>query len=369
MTFTYRCYALWLMFVGLLSASLPAQTLAGVWQGTLPVDHDARVVVRLDSPAGGSLRGTFQWVDRDVAGVPFSSVMMHSGELAAESDVLHVSFRGTLSPNGQTLAGTWTQEQKSYPLTLMRTAPGQAWKRGGATVAAMDAKADPAFEVASIRSSAPDAKGHRYDLRTRDFGAHNVSLVDLVKFAWQLRDRQISGVPTWMGEEKFDITAKPDTPGQPSVDQCRVMLQKLVAERFGFRFHTVQQNFPVYALTLTGPHPALIRSNPSLNSYGISLKQAPGSDTTQIRFTDENIPEFVGVLMNFIDRQIVDETGLNGAFDFTMVLPASALDSPDSGERASAFLRAVQPLGFRLVPKSAEVPVMVIDQVEHPSAN
>jgi len=34
--------------------------------------------------------------------------------------------------------------------------------------------------------------------------------------------------------EKFDIGAKPDKPGMPSVKQMKVMLQKLLAERFSF---------------------------------------------------------------------------------------------------------------------------------------
>lgn len=370
LTFPHRWFTICILFLSLLTVALHGQTLNGVWQGTLPVDHDARIVMRLDLAADGAARGSFQWVDRDIAGVAFSSVKLHDGELVAESDVVHVSFHGKLSADGQSLIGTWMQDQKSYPLTLMRTAPEQAWHHGGVAVAAMAKTADPTFEVASIRQSAPGTKGHRYDIRTRDFGAHNASLSDLVKFAFPVRTRQISGAPAWMDEEKFDITAKPDAPGQPSVEQYRTMVQKLLAERFGFRFHMVQQNFSVYALTLAGPHPGLNKSNPGLNSYGISLKQDPGGDTTQVRFTYETMPEFVDVLMNFIeDRQIVDETGLSGEFDFAMVLPTGALDSPDSGERASAFLRAVQPLGLRLVPKSAPVPVMVIDQVTGPSPN
>ncbi|WP_047490100.1 TIGR03435 family protein [Terriglobus sp. TAA 43] len=370
MTFPHRWFGICLLLLSLLTEALQAQTPNGVWQGTLPVDHDARLVLRLDLPVEGAPRGTFQWVDREPAGIAFSSVKLHAGELAAESDVVGVSFHGKLSADGQSLVGAWMQDQKSYSLTLMRTAPEQAWQHGGAAVAAMARTADPAFEVASIRPSAPGTKGHRYDIRTRDFGAHNASLSDLVKFAFQVRARQISGAPAWMDEEKFDITAKPDTPGQPNVDQYRTMVKKLLAERFGFRFHTVQQAFPVYALTLAAPHPGLNKSNPGLNSYGISLKQDPGGDTTQVRFTYETMPEFVDILMNFIEgRQVVDETGLGGAFDFSMVLPSAALDSADSGEKTTAFLRAVQPLGFRLVPKSAPVPVMVIDQVTRPSPN
>jgi uncharacterized protein (TIGR03435 family) len=365
----HRC-AVCLLLILLFASGAFAQTLPGVWQGTLPVDRNGRIVVRMALSDAGALRGTFQRVDSDTAALPFLSLTASAGALVAESDIFHVAFRGKLSTDGQTLAGTWMQDQKSYPLTLMRTAPEQAWQHGGAAVAAMPVTADPSFEVASIRPSAPGTKGYRYDLRTRDFGAHNVSLSDLMKFAFQVRARQISGASAWMDEEKFDIAGKSDAPGQPSVDQYRVMVRKLLMERFQLRFHTLQQSFPVYALTSTGPQSAMTPTNPDLNTYGISLKQDPGSDTTQVRFSSESMPEFVDILMNFIEeRQIVDESGLSGRFDFTMILPTSALQSPDHGERSTAFLRAVQPLGFRLVPKSALVPVMVMDHVERPSAN
>lgn len=61
--------------------------------------------------------------------------------------------------------------------------------------------------------------------------------------------------------------------------------------------------------------------------------------------------------MNFIDdRQVVDETGLTGRFTFSITVPSAALRSPDASEKASAFLRGVQPLGLELVRKKADCP-------------
>jgi uncharacterized protein (TIGR03435 family) len=78
--------------------------------------------------------------------------------------------------------------------------------------------------------------------------------------------------------------------------------------------------------------------------------------------------------MNFIqDRQIVDETGLNGHFEFSMTVPTSATMGGDASgpedDRADEFRRALRPLGLRLVPKREPLDVIVVDHVDAPSAN
>ena len=113
----------------------------------------------------------------------------------------------------------------------------------------MSSTADPAFEVATIKPSPPDATGYSFSLGTRDFAAKNRTVQDLIEFAYQVRDRQISGAPSWMTETRFDIAGRPDAEGQPSLDQYRLMIKKLLASRFQLRMHIVQQTFPVYALT------------------------------------------------------------------------------------------------------------------------
>ena len=149
------------------------------------------------------------------------------------------------------------------------------------------------------------------------------------------------------------------------------MLKKLLADRFQLKVHSVQKIFPVYALIVEKNAPKLTRSNPDFNSHGrIFVKEAP-DDQTQEQFSYMTMPEFDNILMNFIrDRQIVYETGLTGAFDFTLTLPTSALQGGlDDNDKATAFFRALQPLGFKLVPKKAPIEVIVIDHLEKPSAN
>ena len=49
-----------------------------------------------------------------------------------------------------------------------------------------------------------------------------------------------------------------------------------------------------------------------------------------MQFSHTTMPEFTEVLMGFIqDRQIVDETGLNGRFDFTVMIPTSSVQGSE----------------------------------------
>ena len=68
---------------------------------------------------------------------------------------------------------------------------------------------------------------------------------------------------------------------------------------------------------------------------------------------------------------IVDETGLTGAFEITLTVPATLAQfgSMSAEDRASVWFAAVQQIGLKLVPKRAPVEVIVIDRVERPSAN
>jgi uncharacterized protein (TIGR03435 family) len=98
-----------------------------------------------------------------------------------------------------------------------------------------------------------------------------VSLAYLMKFAYEVHPRQITKGPAWLDSDKYDLTAKPDIEGQPSLKQMRVMVQKLLADRFQLTFHREKMELPVYAVTVAKGGPKLTRndSNPDGNpGYG-----------------------------------------------------------------------------------------------------
>jgi len=274
-----------------------------------------------------------------------------------------------LSADGKLIAGTWTQGDQSYPLHLTLATPDTLWSYSSPS--AMSAP-DPSFEVATIKPSRANAKNRGYSWRTRLFQARDHTIAELIQFAYQVRKRQIDGGPAWINELRFDVAGEPNAPGLPSLDQQRLMLRKLLAERFNLKVHIVHRDFPVYALIIHKKSPHLVAADPSGNHLLMSVREGKG-DTTALQFSFTTMPEFTNVLMNFIpDRQIVDETGLAGRFNFTMTIPTSTLHKvggSGNADKAAAFLFGVQQLGFKLVPKKVPLEVIVIDHLNKPTAN
>jgi uncharacterized protein (TIGR03435 family) len=65
------------------------------------------------------------------------------------------------------------------------------------------------FEVASIKHADPDAKNNSlYTDRGTGLHAENFTLRDIITFAWDIRDFQLAGAPSWIETERYDIVAK-----------------------------------------------------------------------------------------------------------------------------------------------------------------
>src|SRR5689334_23438061 len=75
-------------------------------------------------------------------------------------------------------------------------------------------------------------------------------LGDLIRFAYAMHARQVTGGPSWIETEKYDILAKPDAPGIPNGPQVRWMVQKLLSERFGLEFHREKRELSTYLITV-----------------------------------------------------------------------------------------------------------------------
>lgn len=352
-------------------AVLHGQTIAGIWQGTLSAKDSQRIVFRLEPDNNGSLRGSLIFIDRGSGGPPFLSVSFSSSELTAV--VADISYRGKLSADGKSIAGTWTQGNQTYPLTLVRATPEILWKYSGAVpVQPMAAIADPVFEVTTVKPS----RGNETSIgfKVGRFKGDNASVADLIKFAYKVRDHQVDGGPTWMNEDRFDIAAETDTPGQPSRDQQRSMVRKMLADRFGLQVQVVQREFSVYALTVVETPPKVTADiSTTFYDHGFVNVTDEKDGQTAVQFTHYTMPEFADALMNFIsDRQIVDETGLTGRFNLALLIPtdtAYGRQGPEDMDRATAYFRAVQPLGLGLVKKEATLDVILIKHLEKPSPN
>ena len=124
-----------------------------------------------------------------------------------------------------------------------------------ATLLAQPAASKLAFEVATIKPSAPvdpaalrAGTAHintKIDAGRVDMGT--VSLYRLICIAYRLRPYQVSG-PDWLKSANFDIQAK--IPDGVSAEKVPEMFQTLLVERFGLQVHRDSKDQPVYALVV-----------------------------------------------------------------------------------------------------------------------
>ena len=83
----------------------------------------------------------------------------------------------------------------------------------------------------------------------------NVSLRDLIRQAYDVKDYQVVA-PDWMNSARFDVQAKlpPDTTQR---SDNALMMQALLAERFGLKVHKESKEVPVYSLVVGKNGPKL----------------------------------------------------------------------------------------------------------------
>jgi uncharacterized protein (TIGR03435 family) len=376
---------LMLCFAALAAAGvLCAQNINATWQGTLRAGpQELRVVIKIAVDDKDKLKADFYSIDQKTPAIPASSVTRDGSALKMLIPALNGTYEGRLSADANTITGTWTQGGPLIPLVLTRATPDTAWTIPDPPPPpkTMPADATPSFEVSTIKPSKPE---ERFSLLVNRSGMLNTtdsSLSDLIKFAYDLHPRQITGGPAWLETEKYDISAKPDTEGIPNGPQLKMMVQKLLAERFELKFHRDKKELSAYAITVAKPGPPKLTKNDS-NPTGLPGFGGGGPSGMLVR--NATMAEFANVLQSrLLERPVVDQTGLGTQrWDFVLkwTLDASQMaaagappnvqppaDNPDAPPDIFAAMQ--QQLGLKLDSTKAPVDVMVIDKVEKPSAN
>jgi pimeloyl-ACP methyl ester carboxylesterase len=105
-----------LLFLALLVLVQPAsaQGMIGQWQGTLHAGQDLRIALKISKAANGSLAGTLYSIDQGGA-FPISSASLENSVLTFAVTQVGGSYKGTVSTDGKSIKGTWTQ---GSPLSL-----------------------------------------------------------------------------------------------------------------------------------------------------------------------------------------------------------------------------------------------------------
>ena len=109
------------------NASKGPVNIAGTWQGTLQADKPLRLVVRIGKTHKGGWKATMYTIDQQPGPIEVNSVTLD--DVAFELLVREVGgvFEGTLSADGNSIGGKWTQGPNPLPLTLVRATKKTVW--------------------------------------------------------------------------------------------------------------------------------------------------------------------------------------------------------------------------------------------------
>jgi uncharacterized protein (TIGR03435 family) len=228
-----------------------------------------------------------------------------------------------------------------------------------------EAQGQAKFEVASVKANTSGSQDFSVDITPEGrVSAHNYTVWNLIRWAYRVRELQLSGGPGWIKTQGFDIEARPASP--VSRDKVDEMLRMLLTERFQLKVHTESRNLPAYALVVSNGGSKL---QPSTGTSG-----PRNTKLGQLIMPKMSVAELAQVLEFDLGRPVIDRTGLTG--DFAIHLEwtrepdrTAAGDFPSDQSRPSIFSALQEQLGLKLESVKAPVDVLVIDRVELPSAN
>jgi len=255
----------------------------------------------------------------------------------------------------------------------------------------------PEFEVASIKPSSTAPEG-QFNLGVHIDGAQvrvtYFSMKDYVLMAYGMKNYQFSG-PDWMTSARFDLSAK--LPDGATRSQVGPMLRTLLESRFQVKVHHSSKDMPVYALVVAKGGPKLKETPPGEAAAGgatnVVVNAGRGSTNVDlgngasIVFGESSLEGqkltmaiLADQLGRFVDRPVVDQTDLKGAYDFKLDfqpddframriraavaagvnLPAQALRLLENASDGP-LLAEIQTLGLRMESRKAPVDILVVD--------
>jgi uncharacterized protein (TIGR03435 family) len=359
-----------------------AQDVVGDWQGALDLSGGhLRMVVKVTKADKGGLSAKLYNADRGTPPMNAASVTLNGNAFKFSVDPMGVVYEGKLSADGKTITGGWTQGGAAKPLELVRATKETAWDipEPPAPPKPMAADANPGFEVATIKPNASDgASLQQLTMNGRNFVLKNGSLDDLIGFAYNVQKKQIVNGPDWADKDRYDIAGVPDVEGNPNVDQLRMMIRKLLADRYKLTFHHEKRELPAFVLKTEKTGQKLIASDSTDTRPNVGFQGVPSG--VKMVVTNATVADLASVMaMMVLDRPVVDQTGVTGKYDLTVTFMPDASQfngrpprqsAADGVEAAPDLYQAIErQLGMKLTQEKAPVDVLVLDHVEKPSAN
>lgn len=267
----------------------------------------------------------------------------------------------------------------------------------------------PSFEVATIKPASPQLRPS--SASPAEVQISNVTVRNLIEQAYGIpwtsaENERVLGGPAWLDINHYDIVAR--IPGDlaearqklsrdQQKQQISLMLQSLLAERFHLKLHFETRVLTVYALVLAKPNPHLVESTNQPESTApessvpLPLPSKPEDlhhgilvlytgQSAQMTARQASLDDLVHWFAGYSEvggHPVVNQTGLNGLYDFTLrwtrqslsVTPQTGSSDAADGDAPPLLIALPNQLGLRLKPAKAPVEVILIDYTDLPTDN
>jgi uncharacterized protein (TIGR03435 family) len=227
------------------------------------------------------------------------------------------------------------------------------------------------FEVASIRPHVQNIAAGRGGVGLRVSGtiltAENNSLSNLITYAFDLKDYQVLGLPSWAESDRYDVSAKAEGDAGLTRELAMPMMQALLADRFQLKVHRETKEMPVYALVVPKNGPRFKESAPDAQSLLTLGSKGKGLAMTVTKGSMAQLANQFSK-RNGVDRPVIDKTGLSGGYDYKLEWGDYGAANADA-DVVSIFTAIQDQLGLKLEPAKAPVEVLVVDFAAKPSEN
>lgn len=237
------------------------------------------------------------------------------------------------------------------------------------------------FEVASVKPMEPAMGGMmRVEIQMAPGGrfiAKGLNLKMLIQQAYNVRDFQISGAPSWAATDRYEINAKA-ADANVTRDDMKPMLQALLADRFRLVIRRETKDAPVYELVVAKGGPKLKESE-STGERGDRVRMGRG----MVDAAQAGMPTLTNMLSNILGRAVIDKTGLTKRYDFKLewtpdesqgglirqVHPDAPPAPPVDSSGPSIYTALQEQLGLKLENTKGPVELLIIERVEKPTEN
>jgi uncharacterized protein (TIGR03435 family) len=265
-------------------------------------------------------------------------------------------------------------------------------------VFAQDSTKTPAFDVATVKPVDAGAPILMMGVMPSPNGldAQNMTVVRLIQFAYGPKvyrtEDQVVGLPEWAKTQRYNVQAKMSEvdaaemqklSDEERLKRLGLMMQALLAERFGLKLHKGTKRAPDYELVVAkgGPKfkpageddPGIIKGKDGQMMKGSGFSFTTGKAVAQ-QMTLDALASILSQSQD-VGRPVMDKTGLTGKYTFTlnwmpqwstssgMKMAARAEDAP------SVFSALEDDLGLKLVSSMGMEETLIVDAVSRPTVD